>query len=70
MTDRVEVDLSNRSAAVVVDGRCVALYSGVTRSTVAERVRPDGWRVTGEWALLSPPDGFWSAVTRGLDAPN
>lgn len=60
----MEVDLSNRSAAIIVDGRTVALYSGVTRSTVLERIGRDNWHATSdrEWTLLCPPDGFWRAV--------
>lgn len=69
MRGRVEVDLSNRSAAIIVGERCEALYSGVTRRNVLEVIGADGWVVASdrEWQLTSPPDGFWRGVRLDVD---
>lgn len=60
MTARLVVDLSNKSAEIRDHtGRCVWIWSGVTRTTVLPLVHAAGWLPTAGWELTSPPDGFW-----------
>lgn len=61
----VLVDLANRSAQVVgTDGSWQGTWSGVSRSTAAERISVDGWRFADDRGWRMTPDGGTREVVR------
>lgn len=68
------VDYTNKSATIStveftgldrqrVELRVIRIWSGVPSRTAAEtRAAADGWVKIDDWALTSPPDGFYCHV--------
>lgn len=64
MNGTVLVDLANRSATVVADGRWEGTWSGTTRSNAAEQIAGGGWRFADDNGWRTTPDGGAREVVR------
>lgn len=61
---RAVLDLSTTTVTIVrFDGHVEgAIGPGVTRTTAPVALADHGFRLTGEWELTSPPDGFQASI--------
>lgn len=64
MIATVRVDLGNKSATVVADGKWEGTWSGVTRTTTGEHIAVDGWQFAPDSTWQPDVDGGTREVVR------